>query len=146
MPFLGPSAQRKGSVWATSKTIFFFQKWQKQITSFPKLFILSKYHMFWLRYEHFSILWCFLLERVISSSHNSRGTSTYMPCWMNEQFSSIVYKCYHCPLLLLNWGYYSHRCQAGYTNCPNLLESCLTKYDIQPNSTILRTNNYIRVL
>ena len=35
---------------------FFWQKWQKQIISFQKHFILSKYYMFWLSYESFSIL------------------------------------------------------------------------------------------
>ena len=37
---------------------FFWQKWQNQIISFQKVFILSKYHnhMFWLSYESFSIL------------------------------------------------------------------------------------------
>ena len=63
--------KKKGSLWATPKpNRIFLYKWQKQIVSFLKLFILSKYHMFWLSYV---FLFCgnvFLLKRVISS-HNS---------------------------------------------------------------------------
>ena len=62
-----------GSLWATPKTKnnFFFQKQQNQILSFQKLFLLTKYHMFWLSYECFSILCnAFLLKSAISS-HNS---------------------------------------------------------------------------
>ena len=42
-----------------------------EILSFQNLFILTKYHMFWLSYECFSILCnAFLLKSAISS-HNS---------------------------------------------------------------------------
>ena len=47
--FLDPICIEKGSLWTTPKT-------KKQIISFQKVFILSKYHMFWLSYESFSIL------------------------------------------------------------------------------------------
>ena len=61
-----------GSPWAMPKTKnFFFQKLQNQILSFQNLFILTKYHMFWLSYECF--LYCvmlFLLKSAISS-HSS---------------------------------------------------------------------------
>ena len=33
------------------------------LISFQKLPILSNYHMFWLSYESFSILWCFLSKK-----------------------------------------------------------------------------------
>ena len=68
-----PTCPKMGSPWATPKTKnnFFFQKSQNQILSFQNLIILTKYRMFWLSYECFSI-WCnaFLLKSVISS-HNS---------------------------------------------------------------------------
>ena len=56
---------------AQNKKPFFSQKQQKQILSFQNIFILTKYHVFWLSYECFSIL-CntFLLKSAISS-HNS---------------------------------------------------------------------------
>ena len=38
------------------KTIFFLRNNKNQILSFQNLFILTKYHMFWLSYECFSIL------------------------------------------------------------------------------------------
>ena len=44
------------------KQFFFWQK-KKQTISFQKLFILSKYHLLWLSYEIFSILWCFLSKK-----------------------------------------------------------------------------------
>ena len=53
------------------KQFSFFKNKKKQILSFQNLFILIKYHMFWLSYQCFSIL-CngFLLKSAISS-HNS---------------------------------------------------------------------------
>ena len=46
-----------------NKQKIFLKKWKKQIISFPKLFILSKY-MFWLSYECFSVLWgCFFAKK-----------------------------------------------------------------------------------
>ena len=57
---------------AQNKKQFFFQKQQKQILSFQNLFILTKYHLFWLSYECFSILRnAFLLKSAISSSHTA---------------------------------------------------------------------------
>ena len=41
------------------------QKKQKQIINFPKRFILSKYHMFWLSNECFSILYVFFKLEVV---------------------------------------------------------------------------------
>ena len=41
---------------AQNKKTIFWQKYQKQIISFQKLFILSKYHKSWLSYESLSIL------------------------------------------------------------------------------------------
>ena len=55
------------------QTIFFLQKEQKQIISFQKLFILSKYNMFWLSYERFSILCDAVLRKSVISCHNSCG-------------------------------------------------------------------------
>ena len=53
------------------KQFFFFRNNKSQILSFQNLFILTKYHMFWLSYECFSILCnAFLLKSAISS-HNS---------------------------------------------------------------------------
>ena len=36
---------------------FFLQKYQKQILTFQKKFILTKYHIFWLSNESCSVLW-----------------------------------------------------------------------------------------
>ena len=72
------------------KTIFLQNrsnnKVTKQIISFPKLFILSKYHMVWLSYEWFSIL-CdvFLLKRIISSHSSCVLLHTY-PIFMHFKF------------------------------------------------------------
>ena len=54
--FLGPNCTEKGSWWDKMKNIFFKQNYLQQIICFQKIFILSKYHMFWLSYESFSIL------------------------------------------------------------------------------------------
>ena len=58
MAFLDSSCTEKGSSWATPKVKkkIFLAEIKKQIISFQKVFILSKYHMFWLNYESFSIL------------------------------------------------------------------------------------------
>ena len=47
-----------------------FQKLQNQILSFQTLFVLTKYHMFWLSYECFSILCKAFLLKITISSHN----------------------------------------------------------------------------
>ena len=75
MPFWGTICAKMGSVWVTIKTnnIFFLQKEQKQIISFQKLFILSKYNMFWLSYERFSIFCDVVLRKSVISCHNNCG-------------------------------------------------------------------------
>ena len=50
---------------------FFWQKYQKQIISFQQIFILSKYHMFWLSYEIFSILSDVSCQKSVISNQNS---------------------------------------------------------------------------
>ena len=50
----------------------FFQKQQNQILSFQNLFILTKYHMFWLSYECFSILCNAFLLSAISDVMNKQ--------------------------------------------------------------------------
>ena len=68
--FYGTNLHRKGIIMgqAQNKKLFFFQKKQKQIISFQKFFILSKYQMFWLSYESFSILSdVFVKKSVIST-------------------------------------------------------------------------------
>ena len=60
--------------WLKSSSIF-FSRWQKEIIGFQELFILSKYHTFWLGYEWISLLydillpkpWLFLAETVVYS-------------------------------------------------------------------------------
>ena len=46
----------------------FLQKQQKQIISFQKRFILSKYNMFWMSYESFSILSDVFCQKIVISS------------------------------------------------------------------------------
>ena len=62
--FFEPNLHKKGIIKGhaqNKKNIFFWQKWQKQIIIFQKLFTLSKYNMFWLSYESFIYLgWLFL--------------------------------------------------------------------------------------
>ena len=55
-----------------------FQKKQNQILSFQNLFILAKYHMFWLSHECFSILCIAFSLKSVISSHNSYGK------WINN--------------------------------------------------------------
>ena len=55
-----------------------FQKKQNQILSFQNLFILAKYHMFWLSHECFSILCISFSLKSVISSHNSYGK------WINN--------------------------------------------------------------
>ena len=62
----GPKLCKKGisTCHTQNKDKCFLQKWQKQIISFPKLFTLSKHHIFWLTYKCFSILWwCFFAKK-----------------------------------------------------------------------------------
>ena len=56
----------------------FWQKWQNQIISFQKVFILSKYHnhMFWLSYESFSILSDVFCQKSLISSESSSEQKT----------------------------------------------------------------------
>ena len=54
---------------AQNEKQFFFGR--NQIISFQKLFILSKYYMFWLSYEPFSILSDVFCQKYVISSLNS---------------------------------------------------------------------------
>ena len=54
--------------YAQNKKQFFFSEITKPDPKLSNLFILTKYHMFWLSYECFAILCdAFLLKSVISS-------------------------------------------------------------------------------
>ena len=86
MPFLGPACAKKASVWATAKIKNdFFAEITKQIISFPKLFILSKYHVFAELWMFSYFVWCFLLKRVISSHSSCVFLHTY-PIFMHFKF------------------------------------------------------------
>ena len=79
--FWAQLAQKKGVTIGfnqkTKKQKKFLQKKQNQIINFQEKLILSKYHIFWLSYECFSILYdVFMLKRVISSG-NSCGNKTH---------------------------------------------------------------------
>ena len=54
----GSNLDKKGVImgYARNENHFFRGRNNKQIMSFQKLFIISKYHMFWLSYESFSML------------------------------------------------------------------------------------------
>ena len=72
--FFGSTCVRKwGPCRPHPKQIIFLQKWQNQIISFQKPFILSEL-MFRLSYECFSILCDAFLRRSVISSHNSCDT------------------------------------------------------------------------
>ena len=59
---LGSYLGKTGPVWATPKIkLNFFVEITKEIMNFQELFILSKYHKFWLSYEWFSVLCDILL-------------------------------------------------------------------------------------
>ena len=104
MPFLGPICTKRGQYGPHPKqTEFFLQKWQKQIISFLKPFILSKYHVLTELWMFF--LFCgdvFLLKRVISS-HSNCGPlirpqirpqvwllTLIVRCWLNARHSERV--------------------------------------------------------
>ena len=48
---------------AQSEKHIFLQKLQKQIINFQNLFISPNYRMFWLSYESFNFVWCFLSKK-----------------------------------------------------------------------------------
>ena len=56
----------------------FFGRNNEQIFSFQKLFILSKYHMFWLSYESFSICVMFFFIKKESFSAKTAVSNIYL--------------------------------------------------------------------
>ena len=143
---MDPICTEKGSLWATLKMKkTFWAEITKANHQLPENFILSKYHLFWLSYESFSILSDIFCQKSAISSKNS-CEKNFDGKWMMTVHNCIKVKllCYgrineafHCFLQLGNMYFSSWDmsffvtsvlqkiCQSNFWNIQN--EQVLTK-------------------
>ena len=101
------------------KKFFFARNNKSRSSAFRKFFILSKYHMFWLSYESFSILSDVSVKRVSFPAKTAVAVHYFLHAFLSDYF------CFACQICVHAQFFGKIKTNATHLYCTKALLICL---------------------